>query len=160
MLSAIGLARLNAGSRVLCAFIAAVVASCTGCAHYKPEPLEPLAVQRILREASRADVAPDQLPHGAPVPELTAGIGPDEAGLAALLMNPALKVRYLQRGVAEGQLVTAGLYPNPTLDSRALLFSQKPVGRKSLEANFAFEVLRWQERFADIQTKKSNQQAV
>lgn len=142
------------------ALMLVAVSCCTGCVHYKPEPLEPLAVARILREASLADVAPDFQSRGQPTPDLAAGIGPDEAGLVALVLNPALKARRLERGIAAGQLVTAGLYPNPTLDNRSLLFSQKPVGRRSVEANFAIEVLRWQEQYANIQTKEANLRAV
>ena len=146
--------------RLLCALLAVALGCCTGCAHYRPEPLEPLQVSRILREASLADAADELRQRGQPPPDLAAGIGPDEAGLIALVLNPALKARRLERGVAAGQLVTAGLYPNPTLDNRSLLFSQKPVGRRSVEANFAIEVLRWQEHYANIQAKEANLRAV
>ena len=114
----------------------------------------------MLQEASLADVRREYETQGQPPPDLSGGIGPDEAGLAALVLNPALKAKRLERGIAAGQLVTAGLYPNPNFDSRELLGSRNPAGHKELEANFGIEVLRWQEQAANIQTKKANLEAV
>ncbi len=140
----------------------AVLAVCPGCAHYHPEPLSPAAVQQQLLRFSQADFAAAycRAGHTDPAPTLADGLGADEVGLAALILNPALKTKRLERGIAAGQLVTAGLYPNPSFDTRTLPFSQKPIHRKSVEASMSFEILRWQERVAEKQAKTANVQAV
>lgn len=141
---------------------AAVLALCGGCAHYHPEPLSPVAIQQQLQHYSLADLASEYSRAGRAVtpPDISEGLGPDEAGLAALVLNPALKARRLERGIAAGQLITAGLYPNPTFDNKSLLGSQRPPGHKSIEGGFSIEVLRWQEQFANAQAKKANVEAV
>ena len=144
-----------AGSLILCA-------ACSGCAHYKQEPLNPAAIQEQLRHFDAADVASENARKKAderPL-DLSAGFGPNEVGIAALILNPALKAKELERGIAAGQLITAGLYPNPTFDTRTLPGSTHPTGRKSVETSLSFELLRWQERAANRQTKAANVQAV
>ena len=143
-----------------CAALCLIVFS--GCARYKPEPLNPLDVQRKLQQASLNNLAAEFSSAGRAEPalDIAEGIGPDEAGLAALVLNPALKVKRLERGIAAGQLVAAGLYPNPSFDNKSLLGSQRPTGRKSIEGSFSMEVLRWQEQFANVQIKKANIEAV
>jgi cobalt-zinc-cadmium efflux system outer membrane protein len=133
----------------------------SGCAKYRRAPLDPVAVQETLRQVSLSDLTQDAdggLPRNAP--DISKGLGPDEVGLAALILNPALKAKRLELGVAAGQLVNAGLYPNPSLDTKSLLASQRPSGRKSVEASLSFEILRWQERSAEKDAKKSNAEAV
>ena len=146
------------------AWAAAIVALllCGGCAHYTPQPLGPAAIQEQLRRFAAADLAAEyalRKPNEIPL-DLAAGFGPNEVGIAALLLNPALKAKELERGIAAGQLLSAGLYPNPTFDTRSLPGSTHPTGRKSFETSLSFELLRWQERAANKQTKAANQQAV
>ena len=142
--------------------LAAALTLCGGCAHYHPEPLTPVAIQQQLQRYSLADLASEYSKAGRTEspPDLAEGLGPDEAGLAALVLNPALKAKRLECGIAAGQLITAGLYPNPSFDNKSLLGSQRPPGRKSIEGSFSIEVLRWQEQFANVQTKKANVEAV
>lgn len=149
---------VNSGRQIALCFVAFMLWSCSGCARYKPAPLDPVAVQEKLQRLSLNDLSAGS--EETKPPDLTSGLGPDEVGLAALILNPALKAKRLEIGVAAGQLVNAGLYPNPTLDTKSLLYSQKPTGRKSLEASFSIEVLRWQERSAEKDAKKSNSEAV
>lgn|GEM_PF-572649 len=138
------------------------VAVCTGCASYKREPLSPVELQKQLRRYSLADLASEysRMKPSEKPPDVTDGLGVDEVGLAALVLNPALKTKRLSENIACGQLVTAGLYPNPTLDSKSLLTSQKPTGRKSLEASLSFEVLRWREIAAEKEAKRANVEAI
>ncbi len=142
--------------------VAIALLGCAGCAHYKPAPLDPVAVQQRLQQVSLNDLAMESSASGTAEnpPDMSSGLGPDEVGLAALILNPALKAKRLEKGVAAGQLVNAGLYPNPSLDTKSLLVSQKPTGNKSLEASFTFEILRWQERSAEKEAKKANAEAV
>lgn len=148
----------RSGAALLCAFLAA----CSGCASYKPEPLSPVAIQQQLRRYSLADLASEysRIKPSEKPPDVSEGLGADEIGLAALVLNPALKAKRLSLGVACGQLVTAGLYPNPTLDNKSLLGSQRPIHRKSIEASISIEVLRWREIAAEKQAKQANVQAV
>jgi cobalt-zinc-cadmium efflux system outer membrane protein len=148
--------------RCLCAFVIPALAMCGGCARYKAAPLDPAAVQQRLQQLSLNDVPAEYAAAGLSekVPDFSAGLGPDEVGLAALIFNPALKVKRLEKGIAAAQLVTAGLYPNPSLDTKSLLGSMHPTGNKSLEASLSFEVLRWQERSAEKAAKKANVEAV
>jgi len=44
------------------------------------------------------------------------GIGPDEAAVVAILMNPALKAARDKRGDARAQLIQAGVLPNPQVN--------------------------------------------
>ena len=152
----------NHARRLILLSIAVALLGCAGCTRYKRAPLDPLAVQQRLQQATLADLVLDSSDAGATekLPDISNGLGPDEVGLAALILNPVLKAKRLEKGVAAGQLINAGLYPNPTLDTKSLLTSQKPTGRKSLEASFTFEILRWQERSAEKEAKKANVEAV
>ncbi len=150
------------GKRNSAAILCALLAACPGCASYKPEPLSPVAIQQQLRRYSLADLASEysRIKPSEKPPDVSEGLGVDEVGLAALVLNPALKAKRLGMGVACGQLVTAGLYPNPTLDNKSLLGSQRPIHRKSIEASISIEVLRWREIAAEKQAKQANVQAV
>src|ERR1043165_8230724 len=133
----------------------ATLAVCAGCVSYKPEPLSPVAIQQQLRRYSLADLAAECVrtrPAERPL-DISSGLGPDEIGLAALVFNPALKAKRLSEGIACGQLLAAGLYPNPSLDNKSLLTSQKPPGRKCLEASLSFEILSRREIAAEKQAK-------
>jgi len=154
--------RKNTRRLIPLCLIAIGLMGCLGCARYNRAPLDPLAVQQRLQQVTLADIVSDSTNAGTreALPDISNGLGPDEVGLAALILNPALKAKRLEKGVAAGQLVNAGLYPNPTLDTRSLLTSQKPIGHKSIEANFTFEILRWQERSAEKEAKKANAEAV
>jgi len=44
------------------------------------------------------------------------GLSPDEAALMALSENPRLRAKRAERGLAEAEIVRAGLLPNPRLD--------------------------------------------
>lgn len=142
---------------------AVLLIACSGCTRYSAKPLDPVAVQQQIQRVSLDDLV-NQTAESAVAGTLklapSEGLDADAAGLAALLLNPGLKTKRLERGVAAGQIITAGLYPNPSLDNRFLPFNGQGRGVKSFEANLSFEVLRWNERAGEKQAKQANMEAV
>ncbi len=47
--------------------------------------------------------------------DLREGIGPDEAGMLAVMLNPSLRAARDRRGLAQAQLIQAGILPNPQI---------------------------------------------
>lgn len=102
------------------ALAAALAAWCGGCSIYHPKPLTESAIASVLRRPNEKTLQLEaaQIQH----PSLRAvridfrdGIGPDEAALIAVLMNPTLRADRDRRGLAQAQLVQAGVLPNPQL---------------------------------------------
>ena len=94
--------------------------SLSGCAIYHPLPLSNASVQQRLRtpSAKTLQIAAAQLHHPflAPVPlNLGSGIGPDQAAILAVILNPKLRADRDRRGLAAAQLIQAGIIPNPTI---------------------------------------------
>ena len=100
--------------RFLCFFI-----PLSGCASYHPLPLSNASVQQRLRTpaAKALQIPAAQLHHPflAPVPlNLRSGLGPDQAAILAVILNPKLRADRDRRGLAAAQLIQAGILPNPT----------------------------------------------
>ena len=95
-----------------------VAFAATGCAGYQAKPIVPLEVIRELQQV-RLPAAPPPtpaVPDGAALGfDLTDGMSPDEAVAVALVLNPEIRAFRRERGVAEGELIAAGLFPNPEL---------------------------------------------
>ncbi len=99
----------------------------TGCVSYEPAPLDPAGILSGLRAVSLdAPRAPDKDSQQsseqggeaslAPPPfDPSDGLTMDEAAAVAVTLNPALRVSRAEAGVAESQLVEAGLLPDPTV---------------------------------------------
>jgi len=92
----------------------------SGCASYHPLPLSNASVQQRLRTpaAKALQIAAAQLHHPllAPVPlNLRSGIGPDQAAILAVILNPKLRADRDRRGLAAAQLIQAGILPNPSI---------------------------------------------
>ena len=92
----------------------------SGCASYHPLPLSNASVQQRLRtpSAKALQIAAAQLHHPLlpPVPlNLRSGIGPDQAAILAVILNPKLRADRDRRGLAAAQLIQAGIIPNPTI---------------------------------------------
>ncbi len=120
MLSALrcsGCLRITVESRAT--FLGAVVVICmAGCAIYHPKPLTRETVERALKPAEpnilRIEAARVKHPLLRPVViNPSVGIGPDQAAIMAVLMNPAVVAGRDRRGLAEAQLIQAGILPNP-----------------------------------------------
>ncbi len=96
------------------------LAMLAGCSDESPLPLTSEAINRALRtditdlRAQAAGVRHPALPPGER--EIKAGLGPDEAAAIAILANPSLRAIRAQRGIADAQLLQAGLLPNPSLE--------------------------------------------
>ncbi|MDB5447058.1 MAG: TolC family protein [Phenylobacterium sp.] len=75
-----------------------------GCATYSPLPLP---------AAPKLATAPDQLAHDQPLPPGPLSVS--QVTALAVLNNPDLRAIRAQHGVAQAQLIQAGVLPNPTL---------------------------------------------
>jgi outer membrane protein TolC len=95
-----------------------------GCVAYHPQPLNRAAVERALEPPpiKVLRVAAEQICHPMLRPvafdvregsEIGEGIGPDQAAVLAVLLNPSLRADRTRRGLACAQLIQAGLLPNP-----------------------------------------------
>jgi cobalt-zinc-cadmium efflux system outer membrane protein len=92
----------------------------TGCQHYRPRPLDSGAVERALAPPSAEVLRMEagQLRHPMLEPVVIGdgeGLSPDAAAVLAVLINPNLRSMRDQRGLADAQLLQAGLLPNPQL---------------------------------------------
>ena len=91
------------------------------CVSYRPAPLDEGALLRELQElrldAVRVDAAGAASPGGAPadVVDGERALTSDQAVAVALILNPELRAARRELGVAEGELVSAGLLSNPTI---------------------------------------------
>jgi outer membrane protein, heavy metal efflux system len=81
-------------------------------------------------KALRVDAAQIHHPLLAPVSlNLTNGIGPDQAAILAVILNPSLRANRDRRGLAAAQLIQAGILPNPTIGySRDLVTGGSTMG--------------------------------
>ncbi len=106
---------INLGSTLI-ALICAIWL--TGCQHYRPEPLSSTAVEKALAPPPMKvlRVEASQLHHPILKSVLIGdgeGLSPDAAAVLAVLVNPNLRAVRDQRGLADAQLLQAGLLPNP-----------------------------------------------
>lgn len=98
----------------------------SGCASYKPMPLDPdeswmrlesISLEELVLEPGEA---PDSDVGSLRPFDYSDGLSADEAAGLAVVMNPELRAFRLEQGIAEGQLVGAGLFPNPEVDTEYL----------------------------------------
>ena len=97
-----------------------VLISLSGCASYRPLALSQSAVRQRLQmpseKALRIDASKIHHPLLEQVPlDLKNGIGPDQAAVLAVVLNPTLRANRDRRGLATAQLIQAGILPNPTI---------------------------------------------
>jgi outer membrane protein TolC len=98
----------------------ASLAAALGCQHYQPKPASPDAVaaalapipDRALVQAAASLSHPALRPVSIP-PD--GSLTPDAAAVVAVLQNPSIRAARSRRGVAEAQLLQAGILPNPQL---------------------------------------------
>ena len=91
----------------------------TSCTQYQPKALTESAVGQQLEtpSAQQLTVLAAQIKHPylKPIPlDIRDGLSPDEAALLAVLRNPELRAARAHHGIANAQLLQAGLLPNPT----------------------------------------------
>jgi cobalt-zinc-cadmium efflux system outer membrane protein len=92
----------------------------TGCQAYRAHPLDSVAVERTLTppEPAELQVQAEALRHPLLAPlklDLQDGVSADEAAVLAVLINPSLRAARDERGLADAQLLRAGLLPDPEL---------------------------------------------
>jgi cobalt-zinc-cadmium efflux system outer membrane protein len=97
-----------------------VLMSLSSCASYHPLALSQSRVEQRLRmpaeKALRIEAAKIHHPLLARVSlNLANGIGPDQAAVLAVILNPTLRANRDRRGLASAQLIQAGILPNPTI---------------------------------------------
>ena len=106
-----------AGHRSAWTLALALAAACfPGCATYRPAPLDPTDILAGLRAVSLDDLRapPPDAPVASTAFDPSDGLTPDEAAAVALQLNPALRARRAELGVAGAQAIEAGLLPDPT----------------------------------------------
>ena len=91
-----------------------------GCSTYQPLPLDPATVDAALRtpQIETVRIAAAKLNHPLLRPitiDGQDGFTPDEIALMTVITSPRLRALRDQRGVAQAQVVQAGLLPNPQL---------------------------------------------
>lgn len=92
-----------------------------GCAHYEPMPLTSAAVEQALTLPlpstlrDRATKLDNPLLPPAMI-DSPDGLSPDAAAVLAVLVNPSIRANRDRMRVAAGQLIQAGILPNPQLD--------------------------------------------
>ena len=111
----------------------------TGCATYRPLPLDPQAVAQQLQPPSLETVqlSAQAIKHPLLAPlayDDRDGLSPDEAAILAVIVNPTLRAVRDQRGLAAAQLLQAGILPNPQVSSSLDL----PTGGTTLGTVNAF----------------------
>lgn len=92
----------------------------SACQTYRPQPLTDTAIREALTPppTSALRVQAGQLNHPILKPvelDFDGGLSPDAAAVLAVLLNPKLRSVRDQRGLADAQLLQAGLLPNPQM---------------------------------------------
>src|SRR5437016_4750636 len=88
-----------------------------GCQQYQAKPMTAEAVEQELlppdRQALRVRIAKLRHPLLPPITfDGSEGITPDQAAVLAVVLNPSLRAERDGRGIAQAQLIQAGLLPN------------------------------------------------
>jgi len=116
--------------------LAAFLTLLYGCATYHPRPIDRHAVRdalmpptmEIIRIKARAIKHPILRPVDFDIRD---GLSPDEAAVMAVIANPTLRAIRDRRGIAEAQLIQAGILPNPQISYNLEI----PTGNKEGTVN-------------------------
>ena len=111
---------------------------------YRPRPLadrQILADLRSIRLESLHPACPTTSAAGPTTFDASDGLSIDEAAAVGLFLNPELRAFRMERGIAEGELVAAGVLPNPEFD---LQWLHIPGFTKSLTTGGIDLGLSWQ----------------
>ncbi len=100
---------------LLLTFILAV----QGCAAYRPKPIDEHAVSKVLSAPDRKSICvrAGEIKHPILKPrdiDFKKGISAQDAAVIAVIANPAIRAERDRLGVANAQLLQAGILPNPT----------------------------------------------
>jgi cobalt-zinc-cadmium efflux system outer membrane protein len=116
-----------------------VLAGNFGCQSYPSSALQPMAVEGSSSaprwEELEIEAAKLKHPILKPVPlSWKEGLTPDGASVLAVLLNPNLRAARDERGLADAQILEAGLLPNPEFGTTF----ESPVGRETQGTVTAF----------------------
>ena len=92
----------------------------TACSNYQPKALTEQSIhkQNATLSFAQLQILASQIKHPLLKPvifELSDGLSPDEAAIIAIIQNPELRAARSKQGVADAQLLQAGLLPNPRI---------------------------------------------
>src|SRR5579862_8282142 len=96
----------------------ALLALTGGCAIYHPQPLDSAAVDAALQppRLDAVKIAAAKIDHPLLKPIVIDGrdgFSPDEIAVMVVIVSPELRALRDQRGVANAQVLQAGILPNP-----------------------------------------------
>jgi len=116
------------------AYVSAACIALSGCASYRAEPLsERPGLAPSVAALDRA--RPDGLPIPADKP-----LTPAEVAVLAVLNSPDLRAVRAQRGVAQAQVIQAGLLPDPTLSGNYSVFLAGPGVANAIGATLTGDI--------------------
>jgi outer membrane protein TolC len=95
--------------------VAAALALLSGCASYRPQPLRNDAALAASVESLQAEATPPNGTAARHAFNAADGLDLDEVGVLAVLNNPDLKAQRTRLAVADAQVFSAGLLPDPQL---------------------------------------------
>ncbi len=108
-----------------------------GCVSYRAAPIDQRAMLRDLQRVTLEDLVARTVPdeHTPTIVSLADGLTTTEAAAIAIVGNPGLRAKRQSVGIAQGQLIQAGLFPNPEID--ATWFTPSATGA---QVNALFDV--------------------
>ena len=136
-----------------------------GCAHYTEKPITNADVNEALSAPSpdTLRVQAQTLKH----PLLDAieinerdGLSPDEVAVMAVLLNPYLKAVRDERGIADAQVISAGILPNPTLSGGAAFPIAASGESPEYSSELSFEISALISRRAKTDAAEAARQSV
>ncbi len=106
---------MNMGRLALMLFLTLTL---TGCATYHPMPLDKAAVDKALAppDLEAIPIKAEMIRHPLLRPvkfDWRTGLNPDQAAILAVIANPKLRAARDKKGLAQAQLLEAGILPNP-----------------------------------------------
>ena len=131
-------------SRSALGLLALVLLLTVGCVAFQPVPLGPDSEWRRIERIRLDDLVARPEVEGAllkkPLPKFdyTDGLSADEAAGLAIVMNPELRAFRVERDIAAGQLVGAGILPNPDIEARWIDAADSSAG--NWEVSFDFDL--------------------
>lgn len=132
----------------------------TGCASYRPAPLE-TSLRAQDPAGLVAAAAAFKHPRLAPVTiDLSRPLTPDALGIMAVLANPDLKAARAKAKVADAQLFAAGLLPDPSLTAGFDHLLSGPDSIDPLLGQIAFDLNAFRTRAATLAAERASRDQV
>lgn len=115
----VGLHPLRLG---LCLGVIATVLTMSGCSRYRPVPLYPDQAWARIEAIRIEDLSKSEMETTDPTADFdySDGLSEGEAASLAVVLNSEVRAFRMERGVANAQLIEAGLLPNPEIDTKWL----------------------------------------